>query len=50
MIIGDLYVVCVLAAPAEANPVPVVDSDAVLSGTVATKGFELVAWRYAKFM
>src|SRR5512138_2795032 len=45
MIIDNFHVVCVLASPAEAKPVLVVDPDAVLSDPVAFEGFQAVARR-----
>ena len=45
MVIHNFNVVRVFALPAEANPILIVDPDAVLPGTVAFEGFQAVAGR-----
>jgi len=45
MVIHNSHVVCVLALPTEAEPVLVVDSNAVLSCPVAFEGFQAVSRR-----
>jgi hypothetical protein len=40
----------IVPVPAEANPISIIHSYAVLAGTVAFESFEVVAWRNAKFV
>jgi hypothetical protein len=44
VIIGDFYFVGILAVPPEADPVLVVDTDAMLTGPATFEGFEPVTW------
>jgi hypothetical protein len=45
MVIDNLNVICVSACPTETNPPLVVDSDAVLAGSIASKRFQAIAGR-----
>lgn len=44
VVVGDLNFSGTLISPLEANTVLVVDSDAVLTGSVAFELFETIAW------
>ena len=44
VVVGDLNFSGTLIRPFEANTVLVVDSDAVLTGSIAFKLFETIAW------
>ena len=44
MVVGDLNFSGTLISPREANAVLVVDSDAVLTGSIAFELFETIAW------
>jgi hypothetical protein len=48
MIVDNLHVVSVALFPAEAYPPLVVDTDAVLTASIAVKFFELVPWEQAR--
>ena len=50
VIIGDFYIVGVLAVPTEAYAILVVYPDAVPAGPVAFERFKPVAWRKAQFI
>jgi hypothetical protein len=50
VVIGDFDFVGILAFPAKAHAILVVDADAVLAGPVALKGFESVAGRNAQMV
>ena len=45
MVIGDLHVGGILAAPHEADPPLVVDPDAVLTPAAPFEGLQPIAWR-----
>jgi hypothetical protein len=47
VIVGDFYIVGILAIPSEANPILVVDADAILPGPIAFQGFEPVTRWYS---
>jgi len=48
VIVHYFDVVCLVVPPDEADSPPIVDPDAVLSGSVSLKRFELIARRHAK--
>src|SRR5579872_7468108 len=45
MVVHDFHLLRIATAPDEANPPLIIDSDAVLAGSVASQGFQPVAWR-----
>jgi hypothetical protein len=45
VVVGDFNVVRMLIAPCEADPILIVDSDAVLPITVALQRFEPIPWQ-----
>ena len=48
MVIHDLYVICVLATPAEADPPSIVNPDAMLSGSILLERFKRISRRNAQ--
>ena len=50
MIVGDFYVLGVLAIPSKAHAVLVVDADAVLAGSISLQCFESIAWWESQFV
>jgi hypothetical protein len=50
MIVGDFYVLGVLAIPSKAYAVLVVDADAVLAGSISLQCFESIAWWESQFV
>jgi hypothetical protein len=45
VVVADFDIFCILTDPAEAETPLVIDADAVLSGAIASQGFEAVTWR-----
>jgi len=45
MIVNNLHLVSVALFPAEADPPLVVDTDAVLTASIAVKSFQSVPWQ-----
>jgi hypothetical protein len=48
VVICDFNLVCSILLPNEADPVLIVDSDAVLAGPVSLQRLQPIAWRNAK--
>jgi hypothetical protein len=48
VVVNDLHLLWPSIAPPKADPPLVIDSDAVLTGTIALQGFEPIAWRDSK--
>jgi hypothetical protein len=48
MIVGDLNFACVAFAPYEADPVLIIDLDAVLPFAVTLECFQAIAWENRK--
>lgn len=48
MVIHDLYVICVLATPDEADPPSIVNPDAMLSGPILLERFKRISRRNAQ--
>jgi len=48
VVVHHLDLLCVAVLPGEADPILVVDPDAVLSTAISTENFEAVAWESAQ--
>lgn len=50
VVVGDFYVVCILALPAETHAKLIVHSDTVLTGAITFERLELVPRRKSEFL
>src|SRR5437588_8523260 len=50
VVVNDFDFVCIVLSPDKANPLPIVDSDRVLTAPIALQSFEAVRGRYTQVL